>query len=443
MALQVFHTSTLPPTSLHMDYPFQTLLPSRCCSSLPGSSSRGTLFGGQLAPASANGRHQRECRWKATKRVGRICAAEGGDAKKEEAKKPWGLFNFVTDNPSSRSAEQLPNTPAQDYNVGQMMSQIEGKGREYGRMVESGGLEHWVRETRAKGLFSGGEMADRVLFLHGSPTQSYSFRNVMVQLAGKGFHSYAPDAIGYGFSDMPQPGYGFNYTEEEYHKQLDELLETLKFKAPFHLVVQGFVLGSLGLSWALKNPERLLSVGILNTPLTPSAPLPQVLSNLRLRLIGEFVSQNAVVPERFIEKGSPYVLENDDADVYRLPYLNSGAAGFSLLESVRKAPLPDLAKRIDKGFAAGNWSVPTLVAWGEKDKYLPKSEATAFAAKNPDVITAKILEGAGHMPQEDWPEKVTDALAAHFKRAASVRPPSTTGSSQSFLPSFLKRQNKG
>ena len=46
--------------------------------------------------------------------------------------------------------------------------------------------------------------------------------------------------------------------------------------------------------------------------------------------------------------------------------------------------------------------MPTIVAWGEKDKYLPPSEATAFAASNPDYVTAAILEGAGHMPQEDW-----------------------------------------
>ena len=48
------------------------------------------------------------------------------------------------------------------------------------------------------------------------------------------------------------------------------------------------------------------------------------------------------------------------------------------------------------------WQVPTIVAWGEKDKYLPPSEATTFAASNPEYVTAAILEGAGHMPQEDW-----------------------------------------
>lgn len=43
---------------------------------------------------------------------------------------------------------------------------------------------------------------------------------------------------------------------------------------------------------------------------------------------GEFASQNAVLAERFIEKGGPYVLDVEDADVYRIPYLDSSDAGF-------------------------------------------------------------------------------------------------------------------
>jgi hypothetical protein len=43
---------------------------------------------------------------------------------------------------------------------------------------------------------------------------------------------------------------------------------------------------------------------------------------------GEFASQNAVLAERFVEKGGPYVLDVEDADVYRIPYLDSSDAGF-------------------------------------------------------------------------------------------------------------------
>lgn len=91
-------------------------------------------------------------------------------------------------------------------------------------------------------------------------------------MAELGFHCFAPDWIGFGFSDKPQPGYGFNYTgflrekyirmitiinyfnhshknhtcndfliilaEKEFHEGLDKLLEKLEVKSPFFLVVQ-------------------------------------------------------------------------------------------------------------------------------------------------------------------------------------------------------------
>ncbi|GKB60207.1 lysophospholipid acyltransferase 1-like protein [Tanacetum coccineum] len=52
-----------------------------------------------------------------------------------------------------------------------------------------------------------------VVFLHGAPTQSYSYRVVMSQLADVRFQCYVPDWLGFGFSDKPQAGFdGFDYT---------------------------------------------------------------------------------------------------------------------------------------------------------------------------------------------------------------------------------------
>lgn len=342
-------------------------------------------------------------------------ARRGGE---EERKK--GIFEFVTDNPSSKGGIYLDQTPEESGNVGQMVARIQDMGRDNGRYVQAGGFRYFVRELKAKGLFGlggAGRDAPKVLLLHGAPTQSWCFRAVMEQLSEKGYDCYAPDWLGFGFSDKPQPGYDFAYTEEAFHGQLDQLLEALGLqKQKLCLVVQGFILGSYGLTWALKHPERLAKLAILNTPLTPGAPLPGVFGQLRLPFVGEFVAQNAILAERFIEKGSPYVLESDDADIYRLPYLDTSDAGFALLETLRKAPLKDLQERVKSGFAAGRWSVPTVVAWGVKDRYLKESEAKEFEASNPSVIRAEILEGAGHLPQEDWPEKVVDTLLSHLKR---------------------------
>ncbi|XP_024021904.1 uncharacterized protein LOC21408422 [Morus notabilis] len=331
------------------------------------------------------------------------------DNEKDSDSPAFNPFGFVTDNPSSRSAIQLPEVPAEDGNVGEMLYRIEDKGKEYGSYIKSGKLRWFVRETGSANSRKG-----TVVFLHGAPTQSYSYRVVMSQLSDLGFHCFAPDWIGFGFSDKPQPGYGFDYTEKEFHEALDKLLDVLGVKSPFHLVVQGFLVGSYGLTWALKNQSRISKLAILNTPLTSSSPVPGLFQQLRIPLYGEFTCQNAIMAERFIEAGSPYVLKLEKADVYRLPYLSSGGPGFALLEAARKANFKDISSQIAAGFAAGRWDGPILVAWGISDKYLPQSIAEEFKKGNPNSVQLKLIEGAGHMPQEDWPEKVADALRVFF-----------------------------
>ncbi|XP_028556827.1 uncharacterized protein LOC110114351 isoform X2 [Dendrobium catenatum] len=274
-----------------------------------------------------------------------------GDLEGDKKQSSFRPFGFVTDNPSSRSAIQLPESPAEDGNVGQML-----------------------------------------------------------YMSGAGFHCFAPDWIGFGFSDKPQPGYGFSYTEEEFHKEFDKLLDTLNINSPFFLVIQGYLVGSYGLTWALRNSDKVSKIAILNSPLSVQSSLPSLFQKLRIPLFGEFTCQNAIMAERFIEAGSPYVLKLEKADVYRLPYLASSGPGFALLEAARKANFRDILNRITTGLSSANWSKPILVAWGASDKYLPISEAEAFQKTNPEAIQLKVIEGAGHMPQEDWPEKVVEAL---------------------------------
>lgn len=48
------------------------------------------------------------------------------------------------------------------------------------------------------------------------------------------------------------------------------------------------------------------------------------------------------------------------------------------------------------------WDKPILVAWGISDKYLPQTVAEEFQKRNSELVKLKLIEGAGHMPQEDW-----------------------------------------
>ncbi|CAL8133028.1 unnamed protein product [Prunus armeniaca] len=292
-----------------------------------------------------------------SRRRARVIASAADQEKTEDKDKDkdssaFNPFGFVTDNPSSRSAIQIIESPAESGNVGQMLYRIEDKGKEYGKYVRSGEHVWFVRETG-----SAESQGGTVIFLHGAPTQSYSYRNVMSQ---------------------------------------------------------GFLVGSYGLTWALKNRSRISKLAILNSPLTVSSPVPGLFKQLRIPLFGEFTCQNAVMAERFIEAGSAYVLKLEKADVYRLPYLSSSGPGFAILEATRKANFNNISTQIASGFASGSWDIPTLVAWGIADKYLPQSVAEEFQEGNPTAVKLKLIEGAGHMPQEDWPERVVTALRVFF-----------------------------
>lgn len=48
------------------------------------------------------------------------------------------------------------------------------------------------------------------------------------------------------------------------------------------------------------------------------------------------------------------------------------------------------------------WDKPVVLVWGISDKYLPQSVAEEFQKGNTEHIKLKLIEGAGHMPQEDW-----------------------------------------
>ncbi|KAF3958152.1 hypothetical protein CMV_016909 [Castanea mollissima] len=243
--------------------------------------------------------------------------------KDEDTTSGFSPFAFVTDNPSSREAIQLPESPAEDGNVGEMLyvcvltlthhflqlgfeymsyplvscdflvfqfNRIEDKGKEYGSYIKSGEFIWFVRETGSAESRRG-----TIVFLQGAPTQSYSYRVVMSEMSGYGFHCFAPDWIGFGFSDKPQPGYGFDYTEKEFHEEFDKLLDVLGGQISFFPRCSG----SFGLTWALKNPSKILKLAILNSLLTVSSPIPGLFQKLRL-----FICETS--------KGQSYLVELDE-----------------------------------------------------------------------------------------------------------------------------------
>jgi pimeloyl-ACP methyl ester carboxylesterase len=250
-----------------------------------------------------------------------------------------------------------------------------------------------------------------VLLLHGLVSQSYSWREILPELASQGFRAIAPDWIGFGYSDWPEPG-DFAYTPDALIEALAAFLSALDLSR-FSLVVQGF-LGSVGLQYALRHPDQIERLCILNAPIAVGMKLPWKIQQLGLPLIGDVMTQDPLLVDRTLEGGGPYQVKDADLDVYRRPFLKSSAAGRALLATIKGLQIPKVTAEITAGFST--WKQPTLVLWGIRDPWLPLHLAEQFAHSLPDGQITQ-LEEVGHYAQEDWPEKVTAELLPFLRRS--------------------------
>ncbi|MBD0262665.1 MAG: alpha/beta fold hydrolase [Tolypothrix sp. Co-bin9] len=243
-----------------------------------------------------------------------------------------------------------------------------------------------------------------VLLLHGLVSQSYSWRKILPALAKQGTRAIAPDWIGYGFSSKPEKR-DFAYTPDAFITALSGFIKALELER-FSLVVQGF-LGSVGLQYALRHPEQIANLAIINTPITSAAKLPWKIQQMGLPLAGEMMTQDPLLVDRTLEGGCRFVIEDKDLDVYRKPYLKSSSSGRGLLATIRNLQLSSAMNEIESGFK--EWQQPILIQWGMIDPWLSVDIAQNFAdsVSNAELIK---LNNVGHYPQEHYHETILEDL---------------------------------
>jgi pimeloyl-ACP methyl ester carboxylesterase len=117
------------------------------------------------------------------------------------------------------------------------------------KTAQVAGLKLFYREA-------GDPKAPAVLLLHGFPTSSHMFRNLIPQLAGQ-YHVVAPDLPGFGFSDAPDRQ-SFSYTFDHLAEVMGEFIEQIGLTK---FVVYIFDYGApVGLRLALKYPDRIAGI---------------------------------------------------------------------------------------------------------------------------------------------------------------------------------------
>ncbi|XP_047938772.1 cis-3-alkyl-4-alkyloxetan-2-one decarboxylase [Salvia hispanica] len=266
---------------------------------------------------------------------------------------------------------------------------------------------------------SGNPANQTVILVHGFPSQAYSYRKVLPILS-KNNHVIAFDWLGFGFSDKPQPKYGFDYTLKEFVDSLDSLINELS-KDKVTLVVQGYF-SPVVVKYAQDHQEKLNNLILLNPPLTVNhANLPSTLAIFSNFLLGEIFSQDPLrASDKALTSCGPYQIKEEVAMVYRRPYLTSGSSGFALnaISRSMKKELKGYVEDMRRILGDETWKVRTSICWGERDRWLSFEGVEDFCKEsNHQLIKVPM---AGHHVQEDCSEEIANIIARILSKPTRI-----------------------
>lgn len=166
-----------------------------------------------------------------------------------------------------------------------------------------------------------------IVFLHGNPTSSYLWRNVIAELDGVG-RLIAPDLIGMGDSSkLPNPG-TTTYTFENHSKYLYALLDAvIGPSAKIILVIHDWG-SALGFNWAYKNPDRVLGITYMESIVRPYAAWSEwseratpIFQGFRSEAGEEMILDKNMFVERVLIGSIIRPLSDAEKAEYRKPFL--------------------------------------------------------------------------------------------------------------------------
>jgi haloalkane dehalogenase len=262
---------------------------------------------------------------------------------------------------------------------------------------------------------------DPIVFLHGNPTSSYLWRNVMPHLEGLG-RCIAPDLIGMGDSDKLEGSGPGRYRFVEHRRHLDGLLDALRVGKKCMIV--GHDWGSaLGFDWANRHRDAIKGIAYMEAIVRPLTwaewpePIRKLFQGFRSEAGEAMVLEKNVFVERVLPGSVLRGLTEEEMAVYRRPFVEPGEARRPTLTWPREIPLdgePADVVAVVQAYASWlvNSDVPKLFVNADPGAILVGAQRE-FCRKWPNQ-TEVTVKGS-HFIQEDSPAAIGQALADWYR----------------------------
>ncbi len=254
-----------------------------------------------------------------------------------------------------------------------------------------------------------------ILFLHGNPTSSYLWRNIIPFVADD-YRAIAVDLIGMGKSDKPD----LEYTYQDHKRYLDAFIEALDLR-DITLVIHDW--GSvLGFDYAVEHGDNVVGIAFMESIIPPSFPrsgLGGGLGRYRTDEGEELILEQNQFVEQVLPGSVIRGLTDEEMDYYRAPY-PTPASRLPTLQWPRELPTGgEPARNVDVVNRIGGWmqgtDIPMLFMWARPGALNNESFADAMEERVKNIQIAFI--GAGrHFIQEDQPENIGRTLADWRRR---------------------------
>jgi haloalkane dehalogenase len=265
---------------------------------------------------------------------------------------------------------------------------------------------------------------DPIVFLHGNPTSSYLWRNVMPYLEGAG-RLIAPDLIGMGDSAKLADSGPSRYTFIEHRRYLERLLDQLDVRAGVTLVVHDWG-SALGFDWANRHRPAVRAIAYMEAIVRPSGweewpePVRGLFQALRSPAGEEMVLTNNVFVEQVLPAAVVRSLSDEEMAHYRKPYAEPGEARRPTLTWPRQIPIDGEPVEVVKVVTDyGQWlstaPFPKLFINGDPGAILAGAHRDFCRTW---INQTEVTVGGLHFLQEDSPDQIGEALADWYRNNA-------------------------